>query len=184
MKRTTITQLALILLIAGFTFTAKANSIVITEISNLVLTYSVNGGAAVTVNASTPDNWFFTTPNFQVVTTLGGTQDQSVNWQETSYATDGLVNMVRFFQYGPASNGSEITVTSDHLPTGAFEPGYPLVANGGTFTFPFADASTAQFTDSADASESVPEGGSAVALLGIAFAGIEGARRMLRPRKA
>ena len=44
---------------------------------------------------------------------------------------------------------------------------------------------TATFTfNSSSVTSVVPDGGSAVALLGIALAGIEGARRMLRARKA
>jgi len=182
MKKSFLPQLALVLIIlSGFVFTAKSveavtagNSISIDEVSNMVLTYSVNGGATQTVNATTPDNWFFTIPNFQVVTTLGGSQDQFVNYQENDYATAGDVNMVRFFQYGPAANGSEITVTSDHVPTGDFEPGYPLEPNGGTYTFNFADQSTATFTDNADSSESVPDAGSTVLLLLISGAALVG----------
>jgi hypothetical protein len=48
-------------------------------------------------------------------------------------------------------------------------------ASGG-FTFRLSSATTA--------SASTPDGGSAVALLGLAFAGIEGVRRMLQTRKA
>jgi hypothetical protein len=54
----------------------------------------------------------------------------------------------------------------------------------GSWHFTTQDAAAnAHFSFSA-ASGTVPEGGSAVALLGIALAGIEGARRVLRARKA
>ena len=51
---------------------------------------------------------------------------------------------------------------------------WALQGTGTKFTFKFSSSTTT----------AVPDGGSAVALLGIALAGIEGARRLIRARKA
>ena len=51
---------------------------------------------------------------------------------------------------------------------------WALQGTGTKFTFTFSSSTTT----------AVPDGGSAVALLGIALAGIEGARRLIRSRKA
>lgn len=51
---------------------------------------------------------------------------------------------------------------------------WSIQGNGSKFVFKFSSSTTT----------AVPDGGSAVALLGIALAGIEGARRMIRARKA
>ena len=178
MKKSFILQLTLIpLLVVGFAFTAKASAtpptITINEVSDLVLTYSINGGATQTVNASTPDNWDFSTTAF-IMTNLGGNQDQFVNYKENDYATAGDVNEVRFQQNG---NGSEVTVISDHVPGNMFEQGYPLVANGGTYDFSGPPSSisgggTATFNDDADSSESVPDAGGTVLLLLISGAAL------------
>ncbi len=170
MKKTSTLQLALLLaILAGFAVSARAAAPIpftLEEVSSSVLTYSVNGGAAVTVNAGTLDNWDFSIPDF-VVSSFSSDQDLFINWEEPDYATSGLVNEVRFQQNG---NGTEITVISDHLPSGDFQPGYPLVVNGGVYDFLNSQSAisgglTAQFTDDGDEPSTVPDAGSSCLLL-------------------
>ncbi len=75
------------------------------------------------ISGYTHDAWTFDVLNAQIVTTLGGTQDVFVYWKENDFATTNEVNLVRFFQYGPAANGCTVTVFSDLLRT----EGYPLI---------------------------------------------------------
>ena len=156
----------------------------ITEVTDTLLTYSYMGGAPVSVSTLTPDYWFFTLPNY-VVTSVSSDQNVNVNWKENDYATTGQVNWVNFFQN---SNGSQITVRSDHVPMGNFEPGYPLVNNGGTYDF-YNDGGIslglmARFTDNADPSESsgVPESGASFILLLISLGTVAAVRQLVARR--
>ncbi|MGZ4986398.1 MAG: hypothetical protein ACXWBP_00005 [Limisphaerales bacterium] len=194
MKKITIPQLAIIILLVIVNLAsaqAPAANLIITEISSTQLSWSwfggpTNGGTQTGFGTLLPgfthDAWSFDVPNAQIVTTLGGTQDVFVDWKENDFATTSLVNTVRFFQYGPASNGSTVTVFgSDILRT----QGYPLMENGGVYSYnpPIPGGLTAQYIDNADRSESaVPESGSTVVLLLISTAALLGvARRHLHP---
>lgn len=198
MKTTLIRHLAAIVILAACAVSARAGgppapNLIITEISSTQLSWTwfggpTNGGTQTGFGTLLPgfthDAWSFDVLNAQIVTTLGGTQDVFVYWKEDDYATTGLVNNVRFYQYGPAANGSTVTVYSDVLR----DQGYPLLDNGGVFSFnpPIPGGLLAQFIDNALSSESgttaVPESGSTVVLLLISTAALLGvARRHLHP---
>lgn len=169
MKFTTLSRTALLLTIAlGLVISAEANSLVIDELSSTDLTYSLNGGPTQTVTATSPDNWTINIGNAAIVTGLGGTQYIFVDWEAPGYATTGDVNQVSFYQYGPPANGSTVAVISCIQPNPAYT--YPLLANGATYTFNYADQYTATFTDSGECM--MPDGGATIGLLGLGLSGI------------
>jgi hypothetical protein len=179
MKITTTTRLALALVsLAGLALSAQAvPSLVINELSSTTLTYTWTGQfpQSGTVTATTPNNWTINIAD-AIITGLGGTQDIFIDWVEANPADPNLVNHIRFFQYGPAANGSTVTVLSDN----PIDPlrGYPTMQNGQTYTFNFADAYTATFNDLGDSS--VPDGGATpLGLLGLALAAIVAFRRFM-----
>jgi hypothetical protein len=145
----------------GLAITAEATvpgSIVMTEVSSTTLTYSVDGGPTQTVTDSSPYDFTFNVPDNLVVTGINSEQYIFVDWQ----ASPTMLDLVTFFQYDDAQNGSTITITGCAPP----DPNhtYPVVANGGTYTFGFPDQYTATFTDLA--CDSAPDGGTTVGLLG------------------
>jgi hypothetical protein len=170
----------------GLTVTSKAiptYTLTMTELSSTSLTYSWNGlldAGTHTITTATPDHWIFTVFD-DVVTQLGGTQNINVNWKEPEYATSGLVNYVNLYQYGSAVNGTTITVISDHMSDTA-GTGYPLIANGGSYTFnPVSGANTASYTDNGD-SAGVPDGGVTAILLGLGMVSLGALRGKLNFR--
>jgi hypothetical protein len=171
-----ITRLALALtVLAGLALSAQATptvsgSLVLNELSSTTLTYVWTGptySQSGTVIATTPDYWQFGIAD-DIVTGLGGTQNINVNWVEPDPGDSNLVNWVNFFQYGPAANGSTVTVYSDYLPNPDYT--YPTLTNGQTYTFNYADQYTATYNDYGDTS--VPEGGATIAMLGIGLLGL------------
>ena len=180
MKINTTARLALALTaLAGLAITAQAvpGTLVINELSSTTLTYVWTGptySQSGTVTDITPDYWQFTIAD-DIITGLGGTQNINVNWIEPDPADSSLVNHVNFYQYGPAANGSTVTVWSDVAP----DPNntYPTLTNGMTYTFNYADHYTATYNDYGDTG--VPDGGTTIALLGLGLLGVSALRRKL-----
>lgn len=181
MKKTFIGRSVLLLpVFLGLALTAKANivNLVINEVSATTLTYSWQGGALQTVTDTSPDHWTFSIADAVVSATPGQNPYQIyVQWQEPDYANSGLVNWVEFYQYGPAANGTTITVISDN----PLDPQhtYPTVGNGQTYTFPNPPApngNSVVFNDNGD-SVSVPDGGMTASLLGLGLIAVSAFRR-------
>jgi hypothetical protein len=153
MKNTIISRSTIILpILLGLAVTSQAAMVLnLTEVSSTTLTYSWNGGAVQTVIATTPDHWSFVI-NDAIVTPVSTLGDFMVQWKEPEYATSFLVNWIHFYQYGPAANGTAITVISDN----PLDPQhtYPTMDNGQSYIFPIQDGNTVTFNDRGD---TVPE---------------------------
>jgi hypothetical protein len=176
MKNAIISRLALMLpIFLGLAMTAEATLLTMTEVSSTTLTYSWNGGAVQTVTATTPDHWEFNIAD-AIVTPVSTLGDFMVQWKEPEFATSSLVNWIHFYQYGPAANGTTITVISDN----PLDPQhtYPTEDNGQTYTFPIQSGNTVSFTDNGDTSR-VPDGGTTVGLLGVGLIGLASLRNRL-----
>jgi len=166
--------------ILGCTLAANATiipTLTITEVSDMVLTYSWNGPdpQSGTATETSLDHWTFSI-NDNVVSTLGGDQNENVYWEEPDYATSGLVNYVNFYVHG--GNGSTITVVSDT----AQSQGYTTLANGGTenfYTDPNQPVSGGDYAVFNDLGDTVPDGGMSALLLGIGVIGVAALRRKL-----
>jgi len=154
---------------------AQTPDFVMTEISDTLLSYSIDGGLPQYVTATTPDNWTISLPNYDVITDgpTGGPNQVQVNWEEPNYANSGEVNYIDFNAYDNPDNGSTITIVSDTTPVAS-----TVLANGAVYTFDFPGSLTAQFTDDGDAG-SAPDGGSTGMMVGIALIGLGALRRHL-----
>jgi hypothetical protein len=183
-KNTSIRRLAFMVpIILGFAFTAKATgtpTLTMTEVSSTTLTYSWDGTTpqSGTATETSPDHWTFTINDAVVSYVIPGTPyNIDVQWEEPDYATSSLVNWVNFYQYGPAANGTVVTVISDN----PLDPNhtYPTEDNGQIYTFPNPPApsgNAVQFTDDGD---TVPDGGATVGLLGMGLIGLASLRMRL-----
>ena len=86
-----------------------------------------------------------------------------------SFDLEALTNAVLTSSSFNAGGTGTATIGTDSSPAV-----WTIQGTGGKFSFQLSSSTTT----------AVPDGGSAVALLGIALAGIEGARRLIRSRKA
>jgi hypothetical protein len=155
----------------GLSLTAQAttppNSLVITVDSSTMATWSTNGGPAQTVTDTSPWDFTINIPNYLVVTGASSEQNVYVDWN----VGGGMLDLVNFFQYDDAQNGSTVTIYGC-APANP-DRTYPIVANGGTYTFGFPDNYTASLTDAVcDPTPSAPDGGTTVGLLGLGLIGL------------
>lgn len=148
---------------AGFSITVDYN----VDLTLGVYTYNyiINN----TAGGSNPDTFgvsFDNAPNV-VITTSGGlfsaSSPSGVNWFYLPVGPGGSSPTLSFTSLvGPTFGNAQATDTNPPSPWASTNGGQQVPVPGGA----------------------VPDGGSAVTLLGIALAGIEGVRRLIRARKA
>jgi len=144
---------------------ASPDTLVLTELSDNTLTYSLNGSAPTSVSSVSVDDWLFTIP--LVVTSPdapAGFGTYIADWQEPG--EPGLYNYVGYNAPGGTGGDVTIDVFSDY----GYAPGgvYP---NRATYDFTVAEsvgslALNVTFNDDGD-STGVPDGGNAAVLLAL-----------------
>jgi len=147
--------------------TKAADTLVLTELSDHTLTYSLNGGAATSVNSVSGDDWLFAIP--LVVTSPdapSGYGSYIADWQEPDGS--GLFNYVGYNAPG-AGGDVTIDVFSDY----GYDDGgvIPVNANGATYDYSAPQLVGSlpidvTFIDDGDTA-TVPDGGNAAALLAL-----------------
>jgi hypothetical protein len=152
---------------AVFAQTNQSDSLVLTELSDHTLTYSLNGSAPTSVNSAGGDDWLFTIP--LVVTSPfapAGYGGYVADWQD--HLVPGLFNYVGYNAPGTAGDAT-INVFSDY----GYDDGgtIPVVPNGSTYLYTVGESVgslslNVTFNDDRGTS-SVPDGGNAALLLAL-----------------
>ena len=147
--------------------TRAADTLVLTEVSDSTLTYSLNGGATTSVNSASGDDWLFAIP--LVVTSPdapSGYGSYIADWQEP----DGSGNY-NYVGYNAPGAGGDVTIDvfSDYGYNGGGT--IPVNANGATYDYSAPQLVGSlpidvTFNDDGDTA-TVPDGGSAAGFLAL-----------------
>jgi hypothetical protein len=164
---------------AVYAQTLPTDSLVLTELTDNTLTYSLNGSAPTPVHSAGGDDWLFTIP--LVVTSPdapSGYGSYIADWQD--HLLPGLFNYVGYNAPG-AGGDVTIDVFSDY----GYDGGgvIPVVPNGTTYAYDAPQSAGSlllNVTFNDDRSSSVPDGGNAAALLGIAATALGAIKRARR----